>query len=371
MTRWSTVSRPVNKLLAVLAVSLLAACGPAGDDSETPEAETEAGSWREDHRKLVIAMSLPAEVLGLGDRREILRDAIEARVEMPVEIRRVSGYDGVIQAMAANQVDLAAFGAGGYAGLHDLIGDTAQPILTTRGHAGDMGYYSSLMVKAESDFQSIEDLRSASIGYVDFNSTSGYIYPRYAMRQQGIDPDTYFGRSGMTGGHLQAVMALDGGQFDSVLALVGGGTPETGFSTGAAMIMAERGLIDLEDFRFVWYAGPIPNSAYVMRNDDRQEFIDLVRGVMAALPYEDATALEAYGWRRSTTLVGVSKAFYQPIIDMRAAEIAGETAAVPQDPSGDETGNEDQGTGDPEVDDPEADDPGVDEPEDGNQRGGR
>ncbi|WP_298745254.1 hypothetical protein [uncultured Brevundimonas sp.] len=59
--------------------------------------------------------------------------------------------------------------------------------------------------------------------------------------------------------------------------MVSGGTPETGFSTGAHFTMARRGLVDLEDFRIIWTAGPIPNSPVVVaegevgRDDDRCE----------------------------------------------------------------------------------------------------
>ncbi|HMO42938.1 MAG TPA: PhnD/SsuA/transferrin family substrate-binding protein, partial [Phenylobacterium sp.] len=61
------------------------------------------------------------------------------------------------------------------------------------------------------------------MGYTDFNSTSGYLFPRSVMRDQGVDPDTFFGKSSFAGGHTQAVMAPENGQFDATIMQAGGG----------------------------------------------------------------------------------------------------------------------------------------------------
>ena len=313
-----------NRAAFFLAASLfLAACGSeqqAGDVTATEQ------DWRTEETDLSVAISLPVELLGISAERDHFRKAMEERVGMPVSIQTVAGYDGIIQAMASDQVDLVTVGAGAYASLYDLIGEKALPLLAFRGHAGDVGYYSALTVKADSPYNTLEDLEGARLGYVDFNSTSGYIYPRYALRKQGVDVNTFFGETGITGGHIQSVMALDSGQYDAVITLVGGGTPETGFTQGATMLMAEQGLIDGDDFRSIWYAGPIPNSVFVMRSEKDQAFIDLVTGVLAAMPYEEPGALQSFGLRRTTGLVAIPRSVLYEIIEMRAAEIAGDTA---------------------------------------------
>lgn len=308
-------------LAFVVALALALSGCDAGPVSTDEQAATDPANWRQSEKDFKLAVSLPAEILDLSEDEEKFRAALEHRLEMSAKIQRVGGYDGLIQAMAANQVDMATFGAGAYASLYDLVGDQAVPLLTFRGHAGDMGYYSTIMVLKDSPYQTIDDLRGKRLAFVDYNSTSGYIYPRHAMREQGIDVETMFGEVGITGGHLQSVMALTSGQYDAVVTLLSGGTPETGFASGTTQMMADRGLIELTDYRYIWFAGPIPNSTFVMSAEKNQAFTDLVRGVMAALPYEAPEALASFGIRRNTTLTAVEPAFYESIIAMRAEEI--------------------------------------------------
>jgi len=301
--------------VSALAVAGLAACQPADSDEET--------GWRAEQRSVRIGINLPSEVLGMGDDEDLLAEAISDRIELPTEIIRVGGVDSLVQALAADQVDVASFGAGGYASAHDLLNGELTPVLASRDHSGTAGYYSVLMVRADSPYHSLQDLAGARVGYADFNSTSGYLYPRDAMRREGVEADTHFGETGITGGHMQSVMAIDAGQYDAIFTMAGGGTPETGFTTGAPHMLAERDVISMADYRFVWSAGPIPNSAYVIRSDKDQALVDLITGVLAALPYEQPEALEAYGLSRALTHQVVRPDHFDAMIALRQREIEG------------------------------------------------
>lgn len=249
---------------------------------------------------------------------------------LPVKLYESSDYNGTIQALSSGQVDIATMAGGGYANVDAQIGELAQPILTVRQAEGDTGYYSGLLVMAESPYRTIQDLKGKTLGYVDFNSTSGYLFPRAVMREQGIDPDTFFGKSSFAGGHTQAVMALDNGQFDATIIQAGGGDPEHGFTTGAHYTMARRGVVELDDFRIIWTAGPIPNSAVVVRTDRPQPFIDAVRGAMAALPYDDPDVWRDIGQPDGAAYTAVTREHYAPIIKLLADDIAARRAGERQ-----------------------------------------
>ena len=69
-------------------------------------------------------------------------------------------------------------------------------------------------MKADSPYKNIEDLKGKTIGFVDPNSTSGYNAPRFFLHKAGIDADSFFAKSIVTGSHENAVIALAQGTVD-------------------------------------------------------------------------------------------------------------------------------------------------------------
>lgn len=240
-----------------------------------------------------------------------------------------SDYNGVIQALASGQADMVSMGPAAYANADAQIGDKAKPILAVRNPQGSIGYYSALAVRADSPYRSIQDLKGKTIGWVDFNSASGYVYPRYVMRKQGIDPDTFFGKSAISGGHTQGVMAMANGQFDAILVTASGGDPDQGFTSGAIFTMARRGLVDLDDFRMIWFAGPIPQSPTVVRGDRPQEFIDITRGALAALAFDEPEIWRDIGQADGSSFAAVTRDDYAEVIAIRADEISRRRGGAP------------------------------------------
>jgi phosphonate transport system substrate-binding protein len=273
-------------------------------------------------REVRMAVRASEDDPALAKRMVAYKALIQKATGLPVTLYQSSDYNGAIQAMASNQVDVAALAGGGYANLDAQIGTLASPILTVREAEGGVGYYSAVIVKAGSPYHSLKDLKGHSLGYVDFNSTSGYLFPRAAMRDQGVDPDTFFSKTGFAGGHTQAVMALQNGQFDAAVVEMAGGTPQSGFTTGPYFTLARHGLVDVKDFRIIWTAGPIPNAALVVRTDRPQSFIDDVRGVSAALPYDDPATWSDTGQIDGSTYAAVDRGHYASIIKLRVEDVA-------------------------------------------------
>lgn len=303
-------------VLAALLLGLVACGGPRQDVSPNPL------DWRSGMTE--VRMS----IRGAEDDPDMIRqwDAYQAylsqAIGLPVRFFEATDYNGTIQAVASGQVDVAQMGGGSFANVDAQIGSLAAPVLVSRQAEGNIGYYTALLVRADSPYASLEDLRGRTLGYVDFNSTSGYLYPRMMMRRMGVNPDTFFGKTAFSGGHTQAVMALDRGQFDAVMINVSGGNPEAGFTTGAHFTMAQRGLVDLADFRIVWTVGEMPNSPIVVRTDRPQAFIDILRGAYAMIPYDHPDVLKDMGIADGSDYAAVDRSVYEDIIALREADIA-------------------------------------------------
>lgn len=257
----------------------------------------------------------------LAKRWDAYGKLVRQATGLPVKFYESADYNGVIQALVSGQVDVATVPGGSYANLNAQVGDLAAPLLAVREAEGALGYYSALIVRADSPYRTLADLKGKSLGYVDLNSSSGYLFPRAKLREQGVDPDTFFGKTSFAGGHTQAVMALENGQFDATVVQIGGGTPATGFTTGAIYTMARRGVVDVEDFRVVWVAGPIPNTAIVTRTDRPQAFIDAMRGALASIPYEDRTMWRDIGQPDGATFASVAASHYSIMVRLRDEEL--------------------------------------------------
>ena len=303
----------IRRLAGFLVALTLAACS-AGDKSSSGDAPA--------MREVRMAVRGDEADATVAARWDAYKRAIERATLLPVKIFEASDYNGLIQALAAGQVDVAQYGANSYANTYAQVGDKVVPLLAVREAEGGMGYYAAMLVRADSPYQSIADLKGKSLGFVDLNSTSGYLLPRQTMRAQGMDPDTYFGKVGFAGGHPQAVMALMNGQFDAVITQVSGGDPETGFSTGAHFSLARRGLVDLAKLRIIWTAGPMPNSPIVMRADRPAGITDAIRGAIAALPYDEPDTWIEIGQTPGSVPAAVNHEVYAGVVKMREDEIA-------------------------------------------------
>lgn len=305
-------------LLAAAAVVALAGCGRP--------AATGGGDWRAQVKELKLSAFGNNEDPQLVKRRAAYRDYLGKALGVPVKIYESSDYNGVVQAISSGQVDLVTMAGGGYANVDAQVGAKVTPILTPRQAEGETGYYSTLVVRADTPIHILSDLRGRSVGYIDYNSTSGYLYPRAALRKQGIDPDAFFGKSSFAGAHTQAVMALDHRQFDATFLQASGGTPETGFTRGALRTMAREGLVNEKDFRVIWATGPIPSDAIVARTDRPQAMIDAVRGALGAMAYDEPKLWTDTGQLDGSAYTAVNRDHYKSIIDLRRDELAGRRA---------------------------------------------
>jgi phosphonate transport system substrate-binding protein len=279
--------------------------------------------WRAQVPQLRIGVTGPENAAVRTGRLDKYTARLSERLGIPVSFVQASDYAGVVQAIASKQIELAIVGASAYASMYDETGGNVEPLVTNREVDGSMGYFAALFVRADSPYKSLADLKGRSIAYPDPNSTSGYLFPRAFMRQRGLDPDTYFGRSGFAGGHNQTVIAVLHKQYDAGLTWTSGiGTPVEGYSRGTFRIMAQTkpSQLDTKAIRVLELLGPIPNGPTVVRKDLPQELKDMLRGILTTLHYEDKVTFEALSGGEGEGYVPVPHSFYSQVIEFRNAE---------------------------------------------------
>ncbi|MCC5960452.1 MAG: phosphonate ABC transporter substrate-binding protein [Rhodobacteraceae bacterium] len=285
---------------------------------------TASADWRND---------LPVFRIGLlggeneADRlrnNDCMATALSERLGVPVEMFPAPDYAGVMQGLLAGQLEYAALGASGYAGIYLQDADAVEPIFVTKESDGSLGYIAPMYVRADSDIHSLEDMEGHSLAYADPNSTSGYIVPRFELRRAGIVEEEFFSRTGFGGGHEQAVIAVLQGQYDAGVTWASGqGDPAEGYTRGNLKRMIDNGLLDMADLRIIWESPIIPNGPVVIRQALPQEVKDIVIDYLAtqhdadAECYYNVTYGEGLGWEP------VTHEFFEGIVEMRREELAG------------------------------------------------
>lgn len=217
-------------------------------------------------------------------RLQGLQAYMTERLGVPFRVFRGTDYAGVVEALRAGQAEYAYLGPASYVLARRVMGERIAPMFRYLDNAGMDGYYSVVVVKADSPFQSIADLRGKSIGWADPNSTSGFQFPSYFLRKEGFDPAQHFARTGFTGSHEQGIIAVVNGTYDAAA------TSYSNEDRNTFQRMAEKGMIPAGSVRVVWRSPLIPNSPLVGRTDLPEGLRTAFREAMAALPEADPQA---------------------------------------------------------------------------------
>jgi phosphonate transport system substrate-binding protein len=296
---------------------------PSGDSKPAAVAAAAPENWRSEVKQLKIGITASeSNSKIMSDLNQYTKD-LSVRLGIPVSFVQASDYAGVIQAMAAKQIDMAVLGADGYAAMYEATKGNVEPLVTNMETDGSLGYYSALVVRADSPYKTLQDLKGKTIGYPDPNSTSGYLFPRHAMRKMGLDPDTFFGKAIFAGGHPQAVIGVVRGQYDGAFTWVSGiGDPAKGYTRGNLRMMIDAGQLDMSKLRVIKLFGPIPNGPTIIRKDLPTELKDLVRGILTAMSFQDPKTFIAVTGGEGGGYVAVPHSFYKGIIEMRDEERA-------------------------------------------------
>ncbi len=144
----------------------------------------------------------------------------------------------------------------------ELEGIAAPLVVNRRRRTGSSGYQSVLVVPLASDAESLEDLRGASVAWVDPLSASGYVLPRIQLAARGIDPRHIFSQERFYGSHKAVVKALIDGQAD--VAATFAGLDDVG-SVSRGGWTNETG--EYSPLRVLATFGEIPSDLIAVRND--------------------------------------------------------------------------------------------------------
>ena len=269
----------------------------------------QAEDWKAKYPELVMAV-VPAEnASGVTERYTPFINYLSKELGTKVTLRIANDYAAVIEGQKAGNVQIAYYGPASYSRAI-IVGAKIEPFAIDVNSDGTKGYYSVFYVKASSPFQKIEDLKGKNLGLVDPNSTSGNNMPRFALKQIGIDVDSYFAHVVYTGSHENALTALQQGTVD-VAANWWNADNDSNLTR-----MVNKGMLKQDDFRIIFKSPLIINSPYAYLSDLPPELKAAIRQAFFDAPTKDKAAFEKLSDGKNRPWEPITHQDYLPTIEM-------------------------------------------------------
>lgn len=172
-----------------------------------------ADDWRKAYPEIAFAV-VPAEnEAGVVNRWTPFTTYLSQTLGVPVKLHIGNDYAAVIEGQRSGNIHIGYYGAASFARAL-ITGVPTEAFALNVNKVSGRGYYSVFYVLASSPYREIEDLKGKNLGLVDVNSTSGYQVPLFTLHEMGIDADTYFTNSLVTGSHENGIFSLVAGTVD-------------------------------------------------------------------------------------------------------------------------------------------------------------
>ena len=135
----------------------------------------------------------------------------EAGLGSRVEVRAALTYSELLGWVGRREVQLAWLGPALFVHAESRFGVTA---LVRAVRDGRQSYRGALFAREGSALRGPDDLRGTRVAWVDPDSCAGFLFPRIALAQRGLDPDATFSELRILGSHGAVVRAVASGQAD-------------------------------------------------------------------------------------------------------------------------------------------------------------
>jgi phosphonate transport system substrate-binding protein len=176
---------------------------------------------------------------------------------------QVTSNAAQVEAMRSGRLHIAGFSTGPTAFAVNLAG--AVPFAVKGGPEAYESYRVVVLVRADSPFQQLSDLRGRRVAHTSATSNSGNLAPRAFFPGAGLTPETDY-RVLFSGGHDRSVMGVNAGDYDAAPV-----------ASDVFERMVGRGQVRRENFRIIWQSDPFPTSSFALAHDLRPELAERIR----------------------------------------------------------------------------------------------
>jgi len=185
---------------------------------------------------------------------------LSACLNKKVVFYQVQNNAAEIEAMRSGRLHVGGFSTGPTAFAVNLAG--AVPF-AVKGDAKEFqGYNLIVIVKANSPYQKLADLKGKKLAHTSPSSNSGHLAPLALFPAQGLAPDKDY-KPVFSGKHDQSVLGVNSGDYDAAAV-----------ASDVFKRMAERGQVKEADFRVIYRSQKFPTSSFAYAHDLDPKLVD-------------------------------------------------------------------------------------------------
>jgi phosphonate transport system substrate-binding protein len=185
---------------------------------------------------------------------ERVGELLAKQLDCKVQIFVTSSYTAEIEAMRAGRLEVGEFSPFSYVLAHQLA--KADVVATFSNAEGKPDTYTAGIVTwPGSGITTLNEVAGRTFGYSDPTSNSGHLFPAYALKQAGIDPDTGV-KPLYSGSHTASFEALRNHKVEAAE-----------LNSQQIVSSTQAGVYKPGDYIELWRSDPIPVDPIAVRRD--------------------------------------------------------------------------------------------------------
>jgi phosphonate transport system substrate-binding protein len=234
---------------------------------------------------------------------------LSKKLQVKLVAQTASDYAAPVEALRHQKLDFA------------LLGPKATLLAQREGRAtiiartingAKPNYYSLVFTRRDSGIRRLQDLKGRSFAFVDINSASGHLFPRFLLQSAGINPERDLRQSLFAGAHDAVILAVLNRKVDAGATWANDPKGETSGLSRMLTDPAQRAQLQV-----IAASPPIPGEGIVARSGISPQLRTAMREALAHMG-DTPEGRRAVGALAFTGFVRATAADYQILADIEA-----------------------------------------------------
>jgi phosphonate transport system substrate-binding protein len=193
----------------------------------------------------------------------------------------VQSNSAEIEAMRSGRLHVAGFSTGPTGFAVNMAG--AVPFAAKGTEKGPQGYHLLSIVKKDSPYQKLSDLKGKRVAHTSPSSNSGHLAPLVLYPPEGLKPNEDY-KPLMSGGHDKSALGVASGDYDMA-----------GVASDVFERMIMRGTLKADDFRIIFTSPLFPTSSFAHAHDLHPDLSRKIRACFFAFDFPPSMRKEFNG----------------------------------------------------------------------------